>query len=239
MRVRPLSPGDDDVVRAVFRRTLLLGAPVAFPLPAQGAYEALCLDWYLGPGRDGAAVVETGVVEGGGGDRVPEVVGYALVCTDPAAWARWNRPRALRWAVAAGWDVVAHRGGGRRRRARFLGKRVRDAWGLWRTPDLAGCGAHAHVNLVPAARAGRAGRLLADHVDRCCRRAGWSGGHGEINAAAGQRARALERLGGRVVGRAPNHTLTWLLGRPVERLTVARPLGPDAGSPDKDGRRAA
>ncbi len=37
---------------------------------------------------------------------------------------------------------------------------------------------------------------------------------------------ALERFVGSIVHRAPNHTLSWLMGRPVERLTVARTLPP-------------
>ena len=45
-----------------------------------------------------------------------------------------------------------------------------------------------------------------------------------MNAIAGTRASALARYGAEVVGREPNHTLTWLVGRPVERLVTLRRL---------------
>jgi hypothetical protein len=51
-----------------------------------------------------------------------------------------------------------------------------------------------------------------------------------MNALAGRRSRALERLGAMIVHRAPNHTLSWLLSQPVERLTVARWLPPASAS---------
>lgn len=59
-----------------------------------------------------------------------------------------------------------------------------------------------------------------------------------MNARVGHRSRALERLGAIVIHRAPNHTLSWLLGQPVERLTVARRLPEAPGSP-ADGTFAA
>jgi hypothetical protein len=67
-----------------------------------------------------------------------------------------------------------------------------------------------------------AGKALLDFVDERCRQAGLPGWYGEINAPVGRRASALERVVGPVVHRAPNHTLSWLMDRPVERLTVAR-----------------
>jgi hypothetical protein len=53
--------------------------------------------------------------------------------------------------------------------------------------------------------------------------AGLSGWYGEINAVEGRRAKALELLGS-IVHKAPNHTLSWLVGQPVERLTLVRSL---------------
>jgi hypothetical protein len=84
--------------------------------------------------------------------------------------------------------------------------------------------AHAHVNVLPDRLASWAGLSLVRSVDERCRRAGLPGWFGEINAPVGKRASALERIVGPVVHRAPNHTLSWLMGRPVERLTVARTL---------------
>jgi hypothetical protein len=83
---------------------------------------------------------------------------------------------------------------------------------------------HVHLNLMPSVRAGRGGRLLAARADELCRRLGAFGWYGEINARAGRRASALQRLGGEIVRRSPNRTLTWVMGAPVERLTVVRRL---------------
>jgi len=208
--VRPLVDGDDASVRALFRRTLVMGDPLPFDLPELGRYESLCLDWHLGPGRDDAAVA----VSGG------EVVGFALVCTDQAAYRRWVRRRAVVYGLRSALGLL--RTAPRSPQARFHRSRLRDGLVISRTP--APMPAHAHINLAATHRAGWTGRLLADHVDRRCRAAGLPGWFGEMNAVSGRRAAGLERLGGQVTHRAPNHTLSWLLGRPVDRLTVARLL---------------
>ena len=90
MRARPLGSNDHGAVRAIFGSTLLLGRELPFSLPDLDRYESLCLDWYLGPGREDAAVVEA---------HNGRVVGYALVCTDEQAHTRWMRRRAARFAV--------------------------------------------------------------------------------------------------------------------------------------------
>jgi hypothetical protein len=91
VRARPLGSDDHGAVGAIFGSTLLLGRELPFSLPDLHRYESLCLDWYLGPGREDAAVVEA---DDG------RVVGYALVCTDEQAHARWMRRRAARFAFA-------------------------------------------------------------------------------------------------------------------------------------------
>lgn len=204
--VRPLAPADDAAVRALFRATFALGRPAPFPLP--GGYEALCLDWYLGAGRDAAAVLC-----GDGG----AVRGYVLVCLDEVAHGRWARPRAIAWAARAAG--TAARGG---TRGAFVRHRVADALAARREAPPSPHPVHAHWNVARGARTGRSGRLLAAHVDEVCRRHGVAGWYGEINASAGRRAAALEHFGGRVVHRQRNATLSWLAGREVERLTVAR-----------------
>lgn len=207
--VRSLRPGDDASVRALFRDTVCLGRPLPFEVPEWDAYESLCLDWYLGPGRDDAGVLVEGAV-----------TGYTLVCTDAAAYRRWQRDQATVFSGRVARRMVAGRI--HPDASRFLRLRLKDGWDMWRNAIVAPLPAHAHINVACGSRASAAGRLLADHVDRRCRLAGLPGWFGEMNAVAGHRARALERLGGTVVHRAPNHTLSWLLGQPVERLTVAR-----------------
>lgn len=210
MIVRPLAGSEDDaVIRELFRSTFVLGRPLEETVPGFERYESLCLDWYLGPERQRAAILD---VDG-------TAAGYVLVCTDGRRHRQWVRPRATRFALAAAATVAARRGDVPGRA--FLRTRLRDGWALARTsPDPVPV--HAHVNLAPAVRGGAAGRLMADHVDAVCRAIGAPSWFGEINAVAGRRAAALERLGATIVHRAPNHTLSRLLGRPVERLTVVR-----------------
>lgn len=206
--VRSLEDGDDDAVRRLFRSTLVLGTPVGFELAGIERYESLCIDWYLTTGRATAAVAVEGT----------EVVGYALVCTDQAAHARAVRRSSVRLGVWIVPRLLSRRLTPSARR--FWVRRGADALELWRAGSAAPMPAHAHVNVADGARSGAVARALVAHVDGVVRRAGLPGWFGEVNAPAGRRSRALERLGGTVVRRTPNWTLSYLCGRPVERLTV-------------------
>jgi hypothetical protein len=212
LTVRPFRASDEAEIRRIFRQTVGLGQPLPFAVPGFARYEALCLDWYLSQGARDAAVAV-------GPDGI---VGYALVCTDATAYRRWARRRAALFAATIAPPLAMGRypAGA----ARFYRLRLRDGWAMWRhgVPDP--LPAHAHFNLVAGTRAGWAGHLLVDHIDQRCRLAGLPGWFGEINAVAGRRVRALERLGATIVHRVPNRTLSWLAGQPVERLTVARAL---------------
>jgi hypothetical protein len=211
--VRPLTESDEVELRRLFRETMVMGVPLPFSLEDGGRYESLCLDWYLGPGHGDAAVV----------DADGPIVGFALVCTDPAAYRRWVRTRAARYALYSLHTLL--RTDPRAPISRFHRSRLRDGWVMLRnpTPQFA---AHAHINVLPHELARWAGGSLLNFVDERCRISGWPGWSGEINAVAGRRAKALERIVGPVVHRSRNHTLSWLTGRPVERLTVTRTLPP-------------
>jgi hypothetical protein len=218
--VRSFRDSDAAAIRHIFRSTIALGQPLPFPLPDFERYESLCLDWYLTEGAVDAAVLDTGV----------SVVGYALVCTKPEPYRRWNRRRALRFTGRILTRLVGGRYGKDARR--FYRLRMRDGWTLWRHGGDDPMPAHAHCNLLPGVRAGSAGRMLADHIDERCRAAGVEGWFGEINAPCGRRAQALVRLGATVVRRAPNVTLSWLAGKPVERLTIVRHVPTDGVNDD-------
>lgn len=209
VRVRPLEPADDDSIRRLFTDTMVLGAPLPFPVAGFDRYSALCLDWYLRHGRDDAAVLVDG----------DTVVGYALVCTDPVPHRRWVRRQATRIALG-----VAARATYGTDTGHFFRLRLKDGWDLWRSGLTEPMPAHAHLNLAQGERAGRGGRLLVAHIDNRCRVAGLAGWFGEINAPVGRRAAGLQRLGATIARRDPNRTLSWLAGRPVERLTVVRDL---------------
>jgi hypothetical protein len=207
--VRPLTDEDEATLRRLFHETMVMGRPLPFSLADGGRYESLCLDWYLGSGRQDAVVVDAG----------GEIVGFALVCTDRAGYRRWVRGHAARYAAYS--VVTLCRTNPWSPLARFHRCRLRDGWVMWRgaSPTFP---AHAHVNVLPHRLARWAGKLLLDSVDERCRAAEVPGWYGEINALVGKRAGALERVVGPIEHRAPNHTLTWLMGRPVERLTVTR-----------------
>jgi hypothetical protein len=216
--VRSVQPGDDAAIRQLFRDTVCLGRPLPFEVPEFDAYESLCLDWYLGTGRQDAGVLvdDTGIA------------GYALVCTDAADYGRWQRTHATAFSGLAARKLMSRRICPDA--SKFLRLRLKDGWDMWRNGVVPPLPAHAHMNLASRSRAVRMGYLLALHIDDRCRLAGLPGWFGEMNALSGRRSRALERLGGTVVHRAPNHTLSWLMGQPVERLTVARWL-PAADTP--------
>jgi len=213
MSLRPLRPGDDEPIRRLFRATVALGRPLAAPVADFDVYERLCLDWYLGPGRRDAAVAEQ---DGG-------VVGYVLVCTDQRAFGRWRRG-----AVAALLRRIGPKLATRRYDEftdRFFRLRLRDGWELWRRAPRGTAAAHAHFNAASGARSGLVVRDFVAHVERACARAGIDAWTGEMNAPVGRRERVLERYGARIVHRARNHTLSWLAGETIERLTVVRPVG--------------
>jgi hypothetical protein len=108
---------------------------------------------------------------------------------------------------------------------RFFRLRLRDGWDLWRRAPHTLGGAHVHFNAGAGSRGGLLIRDFVAHADRVCAAAGIAVWKGEMNAPAGTRARVLERYGAEIVHRTPNRTLSWLTGKEIERLTVARPVG--------------
>ena len=209
LRSRPLGPGDREAVHQIFSATFCLGRPSPTPIPVW--YSELCLDWYFGEGVGSSAVVET---------AANRVVGYALVCADHPALRRWVRRSLTR----CGADLVCHPRArlGNSAIRRFLRLRCRDMWNLSRSAIAPAMPVSAHVNLLETAQNSTAARLLRDHVDSVTHERRAPGWFAEINAVRGTRAAALGRVLGTVVDRRPNHTLSWLTGREVERLTVVR-----------------
>lgn len=209
--VRPLEPGDDRRIACLFEETMLLGAPLPTPLAAADRYRHLCLGWYLGAGRADAAAA---VGEDGA------VVGYALVCADEPAAARFADRAAI--AVSGALVGAAVRGRLDTASRSFYRARLRDGVELRRRRVRPPADVHAHLNVIAGRRRGPVALALVDHIDGVCRRAGRAAWYGEMNERVGRRARAMERLGVEVVHRAPNHTLSLLLGEPVERFTILR-----------------
>ncbi|MGH8932647.1 MAG: hypothetical protein ACRDZO_18985 [Egibacteraceae bacterium] len=224
MRVRSAQPADRDAIRGLFRATVAGGRPLAFRMPGFEGYEKLCLGWYLGPGLAAAAVAV---------EEDHRVVGYALVCADEPAYRRWVQPRALVWAgqayVRMAWPATSVPA------RRFLRLRLADGMAAWWASGAPPMPVHAHLNVSAGSRCGVASSLLVLHIDAVCARLGAAGWYGEINARQGRRVAALERLVGEVTHRAPNRTLSWVTGHPVERLTIVRRRG---GPPSSSARAA-
>lgn len=212
--IRPLRRSHDAAVRRVFLGTLVLGRPAPLPTSELTRYASLCLDWYLDH-PDGSAVVEQdGVVRG-----------YLLLCLDSAAHGHWARRQAVRWAAGAFLRLVTGRLRGPARR--FVALRVRDGLAMRRSP-AAPFAAHAHVNLDVEVRDAGVGHRLLGLVDDAVAAAGEDGWYGEMNWPADTTPATVGAVGGVVVHRARNRTLSWLAGTPIDRATVARPL-PGAG----------
>lgn len=214
--LRPLRRGDADGVRALFVATAGLGRPLRLPDTDLRAYTSLCLDYYLDHDGSACAVLE----------EAGTVVGYAMVALDHAAYSRWATPKALRWFGRA-LVGLPRRAAAREGRVlpRFYGLRALDGviGAVSASPPQP---AHFHFNVEGARRGVRAGFELAGHADRVVAAAGLPGYFGEVNVPRDKpgRAAALERLGVQIVHRQRNHTLSWLAARPVDRLTVTRPL---------------
>lgn len=208
--VRLATDADHDRIRHIFMSTLALGRPVT--VAGVDAYADFSLGWYLDP-AGGDVAVHT---------DADEVDGYILVCTDEDACDRQRFPAAARYVFRLGWLAV--RGRMRGEAWRFHRLRIRDGWNLYNAGPVRPAEAHVHLNLLPSARAHHAGRQLVAAADEIVSRAGLDAWYAEINSRAGRRAGALVRLGAEIIDRSPNHTLSYLTGDDVERLTILRRL---------------
>jgi ATP-dependent protease HslVU (ClpYQ) peptidase subunit len=60
------------------------------------------------------------------------------------------------------------------------------------------------------------------YVDEQAAILGFAGWYADINSKLGRRSASLERLGGQIIQRSYNRTLSWLAGESIERLRVVR-----------------
>jgi hypothetical protein len=211
-RVRAYEPADEAEVRAIFRATVAFGKPIPFDLTRMPAYERLCLDWFLGPGA-----ADAGVLHDNG-----RVLGYILVCTDLVAFRRWSVLAGASWVGTTLGRFLTGRLRGPE--ARFHLLRLRDGIEASQHAPPAPMPGYVHLNIHFEARTALGGLLLARYADQRCREAGLPGWYAEMNAKPGTRSGALAAGGITTVHRQPNHTLAWLAGHPVERLTIVREL---------------
>lgn len=213
--LRPYSPEHAADVRRIWRTTLAMGSPIAFAYRDLQAYESLALDWYLDPANHDARRADAVVVEEDG-----DIRGYLLACLDEDHFSRWATRRAVRWGARS----IARLPLMSKDARRFVRLRIRDGLHAWRHQAPSPYPAHMHFNLDPELRGVGIGHHLVGWMDRRVEAAGLGGYTGELNAPVGGSLRAIEAGGGRVVGRVPNRTFSWLLGAEVERCVIARSL---------------
>lgn len=201
-------------VRKIFRETFLLGQPLNKVIENFDLYEAMSLDWYLTVGsKDCAVVVDT---------ETRDVLGYVLVCTkseDYDSWLRGQIWRVLRKNLALAVTARLSRVGWQ-----FYCRRFLDAITVGRTRNDFEMTklAHVHINLRNTARTGSAALALFAHADAVCRREHVTSWTGEVNAFAGTREKAIQRLVGEIVDIKVNRTASFFSGQVVNRITVRR-----------------
>jgi hypothetical protein len=201
-------------IRKLFRDTLLMGKPLGFRLDEADLYERLSIDWYFTHAPHLGAVAI----------RDNEVVGYALVCTEPEQYEEWLR--AIVWKITRRvfLRLVTFRLSAPSRQ--FYRLRFLDSFTVWKSRKRLplDVGAHVHMNIREGSRSGSVALALLGHIDTVCREQNVTSWIGEVNATLGSRERALARVLGEIVAIEPNRTFSALLGLHVNRLTVRRDL---------------
>lgn len=206
--------GRESAIRSLFWDTVTIGQPLPFKLSCADQYERLGLNWYLqnGAGDGAVAVVDN------------EVVGYCLVCVDPASFHRAQRRHFIGLAVSVALALITGRTNKESRH--FYWYRLRDSLAITKTRQALPKNVHMHVHLNVGSKFhdGSVSLKLRDHADHACLMHGATAYFGEMNAIGGRRIVGLHRVGGQIVDDSPNHTFSWLTGKEVHRLTLVRNL---------------
>ena len=215
MKLRPLQPGDDAEIKNIFMETIVMGQPLHFKIRFQDDFAHVCLGWYLKYARDLGRCIVTD--EG-------QVVGYVLICADEEKFNRWMYIQTIRLMVKS--LAVAPFGLLRGGTWGLYWRRVADGAKLTRQELPTHFDMHAHVNMRSHARFGAGGLQSLRYVDEQAAILGFAGWYADINSKSGRRSASLERLGGQIIQRSCNRTLSWLAGESIERLRVVRRATP-------------
>lgn len=215
MKLRPLGPNDDDEIKAIFLETIVMGNSLKFKIRFQEDFVNVSLGWYLKFARDLGRCM---VADDG------EIVGYVLICADEQVFNKWMFKKSIRLMIKS--LVVAPFGLLRGGTWGLYWRRVVDGAKLSRQKLPKNFDMHAHVNMRSHARFGAGGLQSLRYVDEQATLTGHAGWYADINAKAGRRSASLERLGGEIIERSYNRTLSWLVNQPIERLRVVRMASP-------------
>ena len=215
MKLRPLQPDDDADIKNIFMETIVLGKPLQFKICFQDDFAHVSLGWYLKNARDLGRCIVTD--EG-------LVVGYVLICADEKKFNRWMCIQTIR--LMAKSLIVAPFGLLRGGTWGLYWRRVIDGAKLSRQRLPENFNMHAHVNMRSHARFGAGGLQSLRYVDEQATIRGFAGWYADINSRSGRRSASLERLGGQIIQRSQNRTLSWLAGESIERLRVVRQATP-------------
>jgi hypothetical protein len=211
MKLRPLQPGDDADIKNIFMETIVMGQPLHFKICFKDDFAHVSLGWYLKYARElGRCIVSD---EG-------QVVGYVLICADEKKFNRWMYIQTIRLIVKS--LAVAPIGLLRGGTWGLFWRRVVDGAKLTRQELPDNFDMHAHVNMRSHARFGAGGLQSLRYVDERAAMLGFAGWYADINSKSGRRSASLERLGGQIIQRSHNRTLSWLAGESIERLRVVR-----------------
>lgn len=215
MKLRPLQPGDDGEIKNIFMETIVMGQPLHFKIRFQDDFAHVSLGWYLENARELGRCIVTD--EG-------QVVGYVLICADEQKFNRWMYVQTTRLMVKS--LAVALIGLLRGGTWGLYWRRVADGAKLTRQELPNNFDMHAHVNMRSHARFGAGGLQSLRYVDEQAAILGFAGWYADINSKSGRRSASLERLGGQIIQRSYNRTLSWLTGESIERLRVVRRAAP-------------
>jgi hypothetical protein len=211
MKLRPLLPGDDDEIKNIFMETIVMGQPLNFRIRFQDDFAHVSLGWYLIYAREFCRCL---VTDDG------QIVGYVLICADEKKFNRWMYKQTIRLMVKS--ITVAPIGLLRGGTWGLYWRRVADGAKLRRQELPVNFDMHAHVNMRSHARFGAGGLQSLRYVDEQAAILGFAGWYADINSKSGRRSASLERLGGQIIQRSHNRTLSWLAGESIERLRVVR-----------------
>ena len=211
MKLRPLLPGDDDEIKNIFMETIVMGQPLNFKIRFQDDFAHVSLGWYLENARE---LCRSLVTDDG------QIVGYVLICADEKNFNRWMYKQTIRLMMKS--ISVAPIGLLRGGTWGLYWRRVADGAKLTRQELPGNFDMHAHVNMRSHARFGAGGLQSLRFVDDQAAILGFAGWYADINSKSGRRSASLERLGGQIIQRSHNRTLSWLAGESIERLRVVR-----------------